>query len=61
MIEMIYNIVCDNCGKKKEYKKQNHEQFIIDFCKDGWHIQMNKKDKKANHFCCKECLNIYEN
>ena len=55
MIQIIFKIVCDNCLKEKEYKKESKENFIIEFVKEGWFIENNK------HFCCKECKDEYRN
>ncbi len=53
MIQITFNVICDNCNKQKEYKKDNKENFMIDFCKDGWFIENNK------HFCSERCIGEY--
>ncbi len=53
MLEIKFNLVCDNCKKEKEYTKDNKEKFVISLVQDGWFIE-NKK-----HFCSKSCKDKY--
>lgn len=55
MIQITYQLVCDNCTAFKEYKKNFQESFVIEILKEGWFVE------KSKHFCSKKCLDEYKN